>query len=69
MSAERAFVHSWQVGPWTVSLSLPPLVPGTVRQAVAEWSPALPNRPLTAAECKQFREGLSAAVNAVGLST
>lgn len=69
MSAEAAFVHTWRVGPWTVALSLPPLAAGTVRQAVAEWSPALPDRPLTADEREQFRAGLSAAINAVGIST
>lgn len=69
MSAEAAFVHTWQVGPWTVTLSLPSLAFGTVRQAVCEWSPALPDRPLTADERDQYRAGLTEAVNAVGIST
>ena len=62
MSAEAAFVHAWQVGRWTVTLSMPPIAPGFIRQAVCEWSPAMPGRPLTASEHSQYRAGLAEAM-------
>ena len=61
MSGEAAFVHSWSVGAWTVTLSTPLLVPGDVQHAVCEWGPALPDRPLTCDEQRQFFDGLLAA--------
>ncbi len=64
MSAEAAFVRSWQVGRWTVTLSVPSLVAGGVRHAVAEWEPSLPGRLLTAAEQRQYDAGLCAAIAA-----
>lgn len=61
MSAEAAFTRTWKVGRWTVTLSVPPLVAGSVRHAVAEWEPGLPDRALTALEQRQYDEGLQAA--------
>ena len=62
MSAEAAVVHFWQVGRWTVTLSMPRVVAGAVVCAVAEWSPALPGRPLTASEQRQYDAGLAEAM-------
>jgi hypothetical protein len=62
MSADAAFVHTWRVGRWTVTLTVPPIAPGFVRQAVAEWEPAMPGRPLTASEHAQYQAGLARAM-------
>lgn len=59
---EAAFVHTWKVGRWEVTLSTPPLAAGQVRHAVCEWSPALPGRPLTATEQRQYDAGLAEAI-------
>lgn len=67
MSAEAAFVHTWQVGRWTVTLSLPPVVAGEVRHAVAEWAPSLPDRRFTPAERRQYEAGLAEAIDAARL--
>ena len=64
MSAEAAFVQSWQVGRWKVTLSVPSLVAGGVRHAVAEWEPNLPGRRLTASEQFEYDQGLCAAIAA-----
>ncbi len=62
MSGEAAFVHSWQVGRWTVTLSMPRVVAGCVACASAEWSPSLPGRRFTAAEQRAYDAGLAKAM-------
>jgi len=62
MSAEAALVHTWRVGRWTVTLSMPPLALGGVRHAVCEWEPCVPGRPLTESERREYDAGLSAAM-------
>lgn len=61
MSAEAGYVYTWQVGAFTVTLSMPPIVPGAVRHAVCEWAPSLPGRRLTPTEQRQYDAGLAAA--------
>jgi hypothetical protein len=63
MSAEvAALSRTWSVGRWQVTLTTPQATPGKVRHAVFEWSPALPTRPLTKAEMRQYRAGRDRAV-------
>ena len=62
MCAEATFVHSWQVGRWTVTLSVPPISAGAVSHAVCEWTPKLPGRPLTASEQRQYDAGMADAM-------
>lgn len=62
MSAESGFSHSWAVGRWTATLTMPPIVPGAVRHAICEWSPSLPGRRFTAAEQRQYDAGLAKAM-------
>ena len=62
MSAEAAYVHAWNVGRWKVTLFVPPIAPGFVRQAVAEWAPAMPERPLTASEQREYQAGFAEAI-------
>ena len=69
MSAEAAVVHTWRVGRWEVTLSMPPIAVGTVRHAVCEWSPAVPGRPLTASEQRQYDAGLAEAMQAASGSS
>ncbi len=64
MSAESLFTHTWQVGRWKVTLSVPPIAPGFVRHAVCEWDPAVPGRPLTASEQRQYEAGIAEATRA-----
>ena len=63
MSAEAAFVRTWPVGRWTATLSVPSaaFAVGQPVHAVVEWSPAIPGRPLTPSELKQYRAGREAA--------
>ncbi len=61
MTAEAAITHTWRVGRWTVTLSAPLMGPGLVRHAVCEWDPAVPGRPLTAIEQRQFDAGIAEA--------
>ena len=65
MSAEAAFVHTWRVGAWEVTLSAPRVVAGAVVCASVEWSPALPGRPLTPLERRQYDSGLATAMTCV----
>jgi hypothetical protein len=62
MPIEPAFVHSWQVGRWTATLTVPPIIPGQRGTAVVEWSPAMPGRPLTATERAQYQAGRDEAI-------
>jgi len=65
MSAEGVITRTWQVGRWTVTLTVPPLVRGAVRHAHAEWTPSMPDRPLTPAEQHQYETGLQAALGSM----
>lgn len=65
MAAEAAHVHTWRVGRWTVTLSMPPIAPGVIHNAVCEWDPAMPSRPLTASEQQQYQQGLQQAIRAI----
>ena len=62
MAAEAAFIHSWRVGRWTATLTVPRVILGQLDDAVVEWSPAMPGRPLTASELAQYRAGRDAAL-------
>jgi hypothetical protein len=62
MSAERAVVHSFRVGRFMLTVSLPPIKPGAVRSGTVEWDPRLPGRQLTTAEQRQYDAGMMAAV-------
>ena len=68
MSAEAATVRAWRVGPWTVTLTMPPIVAGQAQHAVAEWTPSMPDRPFTATEKRQYEAGLFEAVAAAQLA-
>jgi len=62
VSAETPLVvHSFRVGPWTVTLSIARPQPGVVSHSLCEWAPDLPDRALTADEVRQYREGRDAA--------
>ena len=63
MSAEAvALARTWSVGRWTVTVTLPQVAPGQMRHAVFEWSPAMPTRPLTKSEMRQYRAGRDRAI-------
>ena len=62
MSAESAFVHTFAVGCWTVTVTTPRVVAGAVVCASVEWSPALPGRRLTSFERRQYDAGLADAM-------
>lgn len=63
MSAEAAsLARSWAVGPWTVTLTVPPLGSFATCPPTMEWAPALPDRKLTAAERRQYRTGRDKAI-------
>lgn len=64
-AAEANVVHSWQVGAFTVTLSIPPISPDAIFHAVCNWTPTLPGRPLTASERLQYEAGLAEALVAV----
>jgi hypothetical protein len=71
MSAEAAaLVRAWSVGRWTVTVTLPQVAPGQLRHAVFEWSPAMPTRPLSKSQMRQYRRGRNRAIgelaNALG---
>lgn len=55
--------RTWPVGPWTVTLTIPPLGSFAACSPTMEWAPALPVRKLTAAERRQYREGRDKAVS------
>jgi hypothetical protein len=55
------FARSWHVGRWTVTVTVPPVQAGRASIAALEWSPGLPERPLTALELEQYRQGRDAA--------
>ncbi|MDP9124023.1 MAG: hypothetical protein M3N82_05410 [Pseudomonadota bacterium] len=58
MSAEAAaLARTWSVGRWTVTVTLPEVAPGQMRHAVLEWSPAMPTRPLSKSQMRQYRRG------------
>lgn len=61
MTAEAAFVRSWQVGRYTATLRTPQPRPGQVQAAAIEWAPEIPQR-LSAAEVEQYRIGRDAAL-------
>ncbi len=66
MTAEApALVHTWQVGRFKVTLSVPPLHRGDVAHASVEWSPRLPER-LTTKEVTAYQRGLAAALAKLG---
>lgn len=67
MSAESAaLVHSWSVGQYTATLTVPKAKPGVPVMAVIEWDPEMPER-LSPDEIKQYRAGRNAALAALGL--
>ena len=61
MSAEAAFVRSWQVGAFTVTLSMPKPRPGRAQSCLIEWAPDAPPS-MSAAEWGQYRAGRNAAL-------
>lgn len=67
MSAEAAaLTHSWPVGQFTATMSVPKLRQGQVLAGVIEWEPHVPQH-LTAEESEQYRAGRDAAIKALGL--
>ena len=63
MAAEAAaLARSWSVGRWTVTVTLPQVAPGQMCHAVIEWSPAMPTRPLSKSQMRQYRRGRNLAV-------
>jgi hypothetical protein len=69
MSAEAAALsRTWSVGRWRVTLTMPRTEPGQVRQGVLEWSPTLPNRPLTKSEMRQYRAGRDRAIGELAVA-
>ena len=66
MSAQAAALsRTWQVGRYTATLTVPPLVSGVVH-AVIEWEPRVPND-LNVSEVQAYRTGLMAAFAELGL--
>jgi hypothetical protein len=61
MKNDQIVRHTWRVGHWTVTLSLPVLRQDRANTAICEWHPTLPDRALTAAEEAEYRVGLAAA--------
>lgn len=54
--------RTWAVGEhYRVTLSIPPIRPGTFAHATCEWDPAMPDR-LTAAERADYQRGLAHAI-------
>ena len=68
MSGESALVSTFKVGRWTVTITMPRVVAGAVVCGSCEWDPALPGRPLTPSEERQYSEGLRAAIEAFDLA-
>ena len=67
MSAESAaLTHSWPVGQFTATMSVPKLRHSQVLSAVVEWQPHVPQC-LTDEEIAQYRAGRTAAIQALGL--
>jgi hypothetical protein len=67
MSAEAAALsRTWSVGRYTVTLTVPPLRPAGVLNAVVEWSPSVPAK-LTPDELEQYRAGRDDAIRALGV--
>lgn len=67
MSASApALSHTWKVGRFLVTLTVPPLRLGQVAHASVEWAPHLPER-LTTKEITAYRTGLAAALNKLGM--
>lgn len=63
MTAEAAAVcRTWRVGKFDVTLTAPGAGAGAVASVVVEWDPAMPQRPLTESELRQYREGRNAAL-------
>lgn len=66
MSASAAaLVHTWQVGRYQVTLTVPPLQRGHIVHASVEWAPRLPGR-LTTKEITAYQRGLAAALSKLG---
>jgi len=64
MSAEsKSLSRTWPVGPWMVTLIVPPLGSFAACPPTMEWAPALPDRKLTAPERRQYRDGRDKAVS------
>lgn len=69
MSGEAAaLIRSWPVGPWTVTLTAPTPRAGSLNSIAMEWNPGLPDRPLSADELQQYRDGRNAAIRELGLT-
>lgn len=69
MSATKPAVsHTWQVGRYTATLSIPRLEPGVPVSCLIEWSPHMPKR-LTPQEMKAYRAGRDAAIRELQQAT
>lgn len=65
MSASAAaFSQSWPVGPYTATLTVPTLRPGSALSACIEWAPYTPGQ-LPADHLAQYRAGRDAAFAAM----
>ena len=61
MNAEN-LSRTWQVGPWSVTLMVPPIGSFAAQSPTMEWTPALPDRKLTGAERRQYYAGRDRAI-------
>jgi len=43
-------------------MTLPQVAPGQMRHAAIEWSPAMPTRPLSKSQMRQYRRGRNRAL-------
>lgn len=69
MTASAAIEHTFPVGRYRVTLTLPASVtPGQPVAIACEWSPTLPGR-LSATELRQYRAGRALALQALAERT
>jgi hypothetical protein len=61
VTAEAGLTRTWNVGRYTVTLSLRKPTAGQIASVAAEWSPGLPER-LTEAEVAQYVRGRNEAL-------
>lgn len=59
MATSPLLVHSWQVGNYKVTMSVPKMTKGAVHHSAMEWEPGLPTH-MTKKMWRQYRAGRDA---------